>query len=137
MKLRLLLNRHDRTWDRSGRVTAVLPHDSYHVSLDRSRRVTQRTRAYIKPISLFPIRAGDAFCAPQPLGVTSDAPRAGLPLNVAIPVPAPAHTVEAKASLEPAFQTKDANEDVLEGVKCPVDRPALTARSASPVVRHR
>ena len=39
-------NRQDNRWERSGRMTAVLPHNSYHVSLDGSRRVTKRMRAF-------------------------------------------------------------------------------------------
>ena len=68
-----LTNRLDRTWDRSGRVTAVLPNNSYYVSLDGSRRVTQRMRAHIKPIAIFPIHLDDASSdKPQPV-VNSDA----------------------------------------------------------------
>ena len=113
----------------------VLPHNSYHVSLDGSRRVTQRTRAHIKPISLFPIRV-DAFYVPQPLRVTSYALRARSQHDVAVPVTAQDYAIEEKAALEPAAQTKDANEDVLE-VKCPVDRPALVTKSASPLLHRR
>ena len=57
-------NRQNRKWDRSGRITAVLPHNSYHLSPDRSRRVKRRTRAHLRPISLFPIHAGNGSYAP-------------------------------------------------------------------------
>ena len=43
-------DRHDRWWDRSGHVMAVLPHNLYLVSLDGSRRVTQSMRAQLKPM---------------------------------------------------------------------------------------
>ena len=53
-------NRQDRKWDCSGRITALLPHNG-------SRRVTQRTHAHLKPISLFPIHASDgSFALPPP-----------------------------------------------------------------------
>ena len=137
MKLLQGLNRHDRTWNRSGRVTAVLPHNSYYVLFNGSRRVIQRTRAHIKPIALFPIRADNVCFARQPLGVTNDAVRPGPQPNVVpVPIAAQDHAIEEKTALEPAAQTKDADKDILE-VKCPVDSPALVQRSASPCFRRR
>ena len=131
------LNRHDRTWNRSSRVTAVLPHNSYYVSLNGSRRVTQRTRAHIKSISLFPILAEDVCFGRQPLRVASEAPHPRAQPGV-VPVAAMDCPGEKTEALNPAAVTEDADEveDVHE-VKCPIDDPAPCVRSSSPVLRCR
>ena len=85
---------------------------------------------------MFPICAEDAFCAPRPIGVPSDASHAGPGHVVVVPVPIQDHAIEVKVVVEPALQAEDANEDALKDVKCPVDRPTLVARSASPLLRH-
>ena len=39
-------------WDRSGVITETLPHGAYVVKMDGSGRVSQRTRAHLKPVFL-------------------------------------------------------------------------------------
>ena len=133
----LVQNRHGRLWDRSGRITAVLPHNSYYVSLDGSRRVTQRTRAHIKPISLFPIRAEDVCIGRQPLSVATEALRPGTqPGVVPVPVATEEYPIAKIEALEPAASTEDTNKvDHIDEVKCPVNNPSPRIHSASLVIR--
>ena len=131
------MNRHDRTWDRSGRVTAVLPHNAYYVSLDGSRRVTQRTRAHIKPISIFPLHAGDVSCG-RPLPATSsDAPVVARPEVDPVPVAADPPFRPETPPLEPADAPTTISGDVKVPVERLVDRAPTRPSSASPVARRR
>ena len=57
------------------------------------------------------------------------------PSIVSVPLDAQDHAVVTKAALEPAARTEDADQDILQDVKCPVDGPALVQRSVSPVLR--
>merc|ERR1711872_713857 len=98
----LVQNRHDRTWDRSGRITAVLPNNAYYVLLDGSRRVTQRTRAHIKPIAIFPLHAGDVFSGRPLPGASSDAPVVAQPRVLQVPVAANPPVAPEMPPLEPA-----------------------------------
>ena len=58
--IKAIKNRHDRRWDRSGRVNAILPINLYHISLNGSRCIAKRMRPHLKPISILPIQAGAA-----------------------------------------------------------------------------
>merc|ERR1711872_527480 len=132
----LVQNRHDRTWDRSGRVTAVLPNNAYYVSLDGSRRVTQRTRAHIKPIAIFPLHAGDASCGRPPLA-TNDAPIITRPEVEPVPVAADPPFRPETPPLEPADAPTTIADDVKVQVERLVDRAPTRPSSASPVARRR
>ena len=130
------LNRHDRTWDRSGRVTAVLPNNAYYVSLDGSRRVTQRTRAHIKPIAIFPLHAGDVFSGRLRPGAPSDTPVVAEPRVVPVPVTADPSVGPEAPPLEPAHA-----QEVADGVPIKIERNVDGAQarplSSSPVFRRR
>merc|ERR1712002_1192564 len=133
----LVQNRHDRTWDRSGRVTAVLPNKAYYVSLDGSRCVTQRTRAHIKPIAIFPLHVGYVSCG-KPLPATyNDAPAVARPEVDPVPVAADPPFHPETPPLEPADAptiTDDVQEVKVERL---VDRAPTRPSSSSPVARRR
>ena len=135
----LLYNRQDRTWDRSGRVTAMLPNNSYYVSLDGSRRVTQRTRAHIKPIAIFPIHSGDVFSGRLRPGALSDAPVVTQPRVVPVPVTAVDGARPKTPPLEPAHAQEDVADDIATPVKIErdIDGAATRPSSSSPVLRRR
>ena len=130
------LNRHDRTWDRSGRVTAVLPNNAYYVSLDGSRRVTQRTRAHIKPIAIFPLHADDVFSGRPLPGASSDAPvvaRPDGPVTVAADPPVDPQAPPLESADAPAV----AEEVPVKIERRLVDRAPARPSSSSPVARRR
>ena len=82
-----LSNRHDHLWNCSGRTTAVLPHNSYHVLHNGSRRVNQRMLAHLKPISIFPICT--AMDPPRPCCTESTVRRLPSPVRTTMTLPAP------------------------------------------------
>ena len=86
----------------------MLPHNSYYVLLDGSRRVTQRTRAHIKPIAIFPIRSDDV-CYARPPPAVSDAPQPSQ--SGVVPVAATDHTARETPVMEPATAEADAPDD--------------------------
>ena len=130
------LNRHDRTWDRSGRVTAVLPNNAYYVLLDGSRRVTQRTRAHIKPIAIFPLHAGDVFSGRLRPGAPSDAPVVAQPRVFPVPATADASDGPETPPVEPAHAPEISN-DVPIKIKRHVDGAPTRSSSSSPIFRQR
>ena len=83
-------------------MTAILPNNAYYVSLDGSRRVTQRTRAHIKPIAIFPLHADDVFSGRPLPGASSDAPVVARPEVVPVPVTADPPVDPQTPPLEPA-----------------------------------
>ena len=116
-------------------MTAVLPNNSYYVSLDGSRRVTQRTRAHIKPIATFPLYADDASCVRLQPGASNDAAIVPGPRAFPVRVAADAPVEEKTPPLEPAHAPPVSIEDVkIERV---VDRAPDRAASSSPVAGHR
>ena len=50
VRLQNLCGNHPKKWDRTGRVTEVLPHDQYLVKMDGSGRVVRRNRRHIRQI---------------------------------------------------------------------------------------
>ena len=118
-------------------MTAVLPNNAYYVSLDGSRRVTQRTRAHIKPIAIFPLHAGDVSCG-RPLPATfSDASTVARPEVEPVPVAADPPFRPETPPLEPADAPTTIADDVKVEVERLVDRAPTRPSSASPVARRR
>ena len=116
-------------------MTAILPNNAYYVSLDGSRRVTQRTRAHIKPIATFPLYADDVSCVKPLPGVSSDATAIARPRAFPVRVAADAPVSEEAPFVEPAHapEIPDTPIKVERFVDCAPDRPA----SSSPVSRRR
>ena len=104
------------------------------MSLDGSRRVTQRTRAHIKPIAIFPIRSDDVcFARPPPAASDASPPsQSGV-----VPVAATDHAARETPAVEPATAEADAPDDAGAAVK--IERtlcdPEGRRCSASPVRR--
>merc|ERR1711911_543383 len=127
----LVQNRHDRTWDRSGRVTAVLPNNAYYVSLDGSRRVTQRTRAHIKPIATFPLHVDDVCCVRPLPGASGDAPVVAQPRAFPVRVAADPPVEEETPAVEPAHAPSFPDDTVK--VERIVDGTPHRPASSSPI----
>ena len=113
-------------------MTAVLPNNAYYVSLDGSRRVTQRTRAHIKPIAIFPLHAGDVYSGRPLPGASSDAPVVARPDVVPVPVAADPPVGPETPPLEPAHAPEVAN-DVPIKIERNVDGAPTRSSSSSPV----
>ena len=110
----------------------MLPNNAYYVSLDGSRRVTQRTRAHIKPIAIFPLHAGDVYSGRPLPGATSDAPVVARPRVLPVPVTAGPPVGPETPPLEPAH----APELPLKIERDVDDAPARPS-SSSPILRRR
>ena len=116
-------------------MTAVLPNNAYYISLDGSRRVTQRTRAHVKPIATFPLYAEDVSCVQPRPDASNDAavvarPRA-FPIRVATDAPVDQET----PPMEPAHAPEVPDEPVkIERV---VNEAPTRPASSSPVPRRR
>ena len=117
-------------------MTAVLPNNAYYVSLDGSRRVTQRTRAHIKPIAIFPLHVDDAFCGKPLPGASSDAPVVARRF-LQVPVAADHPVDEETPPLEPANAPPFNNDGPVVKIKRVVDRAPARPSSSSPVARRR
>ena len=66
---------HPKRWDRSGTIVEVLGHDSYHVKVDGSGRLTRRNRRYLRK-----------FTIPS--------------LDIAFPTPTPAHPLPGNTTAQ-------------------------------------
>ena len=116
-------------------MTAVLPNNAYYVSLDGSRRVTQRTRAHIKPIATFPLHVDDVCCVKPLPGASNDAaviaqPRA-FPIRIAADPPVQKEAPPVEPADAPPFPDSEIKvERVVDGTPT---RPA----SSSPVAGRR
>ena len=117
-------------------MTAVLPNNAYYVSLDGSRRVTQRTRAHIKPISIFPLHIDDVSCGRPPRGASSDAPVAAEPRILQVPVAAD-HLVDEETPPLESTNAPPIADDVAIKVERAVDAAPARPSSFSPVARRR
>ena len=120
-------------------MTAVLPNNAYYVSLDGSRRVTQRTRAHIKPIAIFPIHADDASSGRLQPVVRSDA-SITQPRVLPVPVATEDDAVGTTPPVEPAHAPEnvaDNADDAPFEVKREIDGPPARFSSSSPVLRRR
>ena len=117
-------------------MTAVLPNNAYYVSLDGSRRVTQRTRAHIKPISIFPLHIDDVSCGRPPRGASSDAPVAAEPRILQVPVAADHLVNEKTPPLESTDAPPIADEVAVKLERTVAGAPARPS-SFSPVARRR
>ena len=116
-------------------MTAVLPNNAYYVSLDGSRRVTQRTRSHIKPIAIFPLHAGDVcYGKPRP-GASSDASVIAQQDALPVPVTADPTVSEETPAVEPAH-APTLSEDAIK-IERLVDGAPTRAASSSPVSRRR
>ena len=118
-------------------MTATLPNNAYYVSLDGSRRVTQRTRAHIKPIAIFPLHAGDVSCGKPLPGASSDAPIITRPDVAPVPVAADPPIRPETPPLEPADAPTIADDVPEVKVERLVDCAPTRPSSSSPVARRR
>ena len=117
-------------------MTAVLPNNAYYVSLDGSRRVTQRTCAHIKPIAIFPLHVDDVFCGKPLPGASSDAPVLAEPRVLQVPVAAD-HPVDAEAPPLESAHAPPIADDVAVKVERVFDNAPARSSSSSPVARRR
>ena len=118
-------------------MTAILPNNAYYVSLDGSRRVTQRTRAHIKPIAIFPLHAGDVFSGRPLPGASSDAPVVARPDVAPVPVAADPPVNPETPPLEPADAPTIAGDIPEVKIERLVDCAPTRPSSSSPVARRR
>ena len=116
-------------------MTAVLPNNAYYVSLDGSRRVTQRTRAHIKPIATFPLYAEDVSCVKPLPGASNDAAVIARPRAFPIRVAADAPVEEEAPPVEPAHASPFPDDTVK--VERIVDGTPARPASSSPVAGRR
>ena len=112
-------------------MTAVLPNNAYYVSLDGSRRVTQRTRAHIKPIATFPLHVDDVCCVKPLPGASSDAPVVAQPRAFPVRVAADAPVEEETPAVEPAHAPSFPDDTVK--VERVVDGTPHRPASSSPI----
>ena len=112
----------------------MLTHNSYQVSLDGSRRVTQRTRAHLKSISIFPIRAGNGSSAAPPPRVFIEAPPVTDQIRSDVPGADPQSYKKMTPPLEPSSMPQDAAEHLQRPVELVVvpDVKPLLARALQP-----
>ena len=112
-------------------MTAVLPNNAYYVSLDGSRRVTQRTRAHIKPIATFPLHVDDVCCVKPLPGASNDAPVVAQPRAFPVRVAADPPVEEETPAVEPAHAPSFPDDTVK--VERIVDGASHRPASSSPI----
>ena len=116
-------------------MTAVLPNNAYYVSLDGSRRVTQRTRAHIKPIATFPLYVDDVSCVKPLPGASNDAAVVARPRAFPVRVAADAPVEEEAPPVEPAHAPPFPDDTIK--VERVVDGTPARPASSSPVAGRR